>query len=92
MGYRAAGHVRAGICRINDPEKNVSPARTTRPGPPEPHPFMTLHTAVVLLTAVIIGLVVGGLSYLSGTPLAGAVLTGLLSAGGSVPVLHHLIR
>ncbi|MEU5764589.1 hypothetical protein ABZ782_01535 [Streptomyces asoensis] len=53
---------------------------------------MTLHTAVVLLTAVIIGLVVGGLSYLSGTPLAGAVLAGLLSTGGSVPVLHHLIR
>ncbi|MCX4816613.1 hypothetical protein OG601_39095 [Streptomyces sp. NBC_01239] len=53
---------------------------------------MTLHTAVVLLTAVVIGLVVGGLSYLSGTPVAGAVLAGLLSAGGSVPVLHHLIR
>ncbi|MFE2886989.1 hypothetical protein ACUXZZ_44185 [Streptomyces graminifolii] len=70
----------------------MSPARTTRPGPPEPHPFMTLHTAVVLLTAVVIGLVVGGLSYLSGTPLAGAVLAGLLSSGGSVPVLHHLIR
>lgn len=92
MGYQVGGDVRAGICRINDPEKNVSSARSTRPLPPEPGPFMTLHTAVVLLTAVIIGLVVGGLSYLSGTPLAGAVLAGLLSTGGSVPVLHHLIR
>ncbi|MDH6222802.1 hypothetical protein [Streptomyces pseudovenezuelae] len=71
---------------------NVSPARTTRSGLPEPGPFMTLHTAVVLLTAVVIGLVLGGLSYLSGTPLAGAVLAGLLGTGGSVPVLHHLIR
>ncbi|MGX9890513.1 hypothetical protein [Streptomyces sp. NPDC002276] len=70
----------------------MSRARTTRPDQSEPDPFMTLHTAVVLLTAVVIGLAVGGLSYLSGTPVAGAVLAGLLGSGSSVPVLHHLIR
>ncbi|WP_167355628.1 hypothetical protein [Streptomyces atriruber] len=52
---------------------------------------MTLHTAVVLLIAVAIGLLVGGLSVLSGVPAAGSVLAGLLSGGSSVPVLHALI-
>ncbi|MEU0646080.1 hypothetical protein [Streptomyces umbrinus] len=52
---------------------------------------MSLHTALVLLIAVVIGLIVGGLSFLSGTPAAGAVLAGLISTGGSVPVLRTLI-
>jgi hypothetical protein len=39
----------------------------------------------------VIGLVVAGLTFLSGTPAAGAVLAGLISAGGSVPVLRTLI-
>ncbi|WP_326790524.1 hypothetical protein [Streptomyces sp. NBC_00151] len=52
---------------------------------------MTLHTALILLTALVIGLVVGGLTFLGGTPAASAVLAGLLSAGGSVPVLRTLI-
>ncbi|MFD0009178.1 hypothetical protein ACFVJ4_43545 [Streptomyces sp. NPDC127178] len=43
------------------------------------------------MTAVVIGLVVGGLTFLSGSSAAGAALAGLLSAGGSVPVLHALI-
>ncbi|MGW0949243.1 hypothetical protein ACWD4O_42825 [Streptomyces sp. NPDC002623] len=47
---------------------------------------MTQHTAVILLTAVVTGLVVGGIAFLSGAPAAGAVLAGLLSAGGSMPV------
>jgi hypothetical protein len=52
---------------------------------------MTQHTAVILLAAVVIGLVVGSLTFLSDTPAAGAVLAGLVSAGGSVPVLRTLI-
>lgn len=60
--------------------------------PPEtPSPFLTLHTALVLLIAVVIGLVVGGLTWLSGSSVAGSVLMGLVSAGGSVPVLRSLI-
>ncbi|WP_345022068.1 hypothetical protein [Streptomyces shaanxiensis] len=68
---------------------------SSTPGPPPPQPpefshgpFITLHTAIVLLTAVVIGVIVGGLTFLSGTPAAGAVLAGLLTAGGSVPVLR----
>jgi hypothetical protein len=59
--------------------------------PDPPTPFMTLYTALVLLTAAVIGLVVGGLSYLSGTSVPAAALAGLVSGGGSVPVLHSLI-
>ncbi|MEV8554772.1 hypothetical protein AB0L04_33810 [Streptomyces glaucescens] len=52
---------------------------------------MTLYTAIILLTALDIGLIVGGLTYLGGTSPADAVLAGLLGAGGSVPVLRSLI-
>lgn len=54
--------------------------------------FLPLHTAVVLLTAVVIGLVIGGLAALAGAPLAAAVVAGMTSAGGSVPALRGLIR
>ncbi|MFC7841917.1 hypothetical protein [Streptomyces sp. NPDC057382] len=57
---------------------------------PEP-PFLSLRTTVVLLAALVIGLVAGGLTVLTGTPVAGAVLAGLTAAGSSVPVLHSLI-
>ncbi|MFH9554609.1 hypothetical protein ACIBAH_32875 [Streptomyces sp. NPDC051445] len=50
-----------------------------------------MHTTVVLLTALVIGLVVGGLSVLSGAPVATAVLMGLTAAGSAVPVLRSLI-
>ncbi|MGW6890388.1 hypothetical protein ACWGKK_36530 [Streptomyces chartreusis] len=53
---------------------------------------MTVHTAVVLLSAAFIGIVVGGLSFLSGGPAAAAVLAGLTAFGVSVPVLRSLIR
>lgn len=68
-----------------------APISPNPPEPPQPGPFITQHTAIILLTATVIGLVVGGLTFLSGTPAAGAVLAGLLSAGGSVPVLRTLI-
>ncbi|MFE2972634.1 hypothetical protein ACFXKC_55720 [Streptomyces sp. NPDC059340] len=51
-----------------------------------------MHAAIVLLTAVVIGLVVGGLTFLSGFSTSGAVLAGLGAAGLSVPVLRSLIR
>ncbi|MEJ8645595.1 hypothetical protein WKI68_39040 [Streptomyces sp. MS1.HAVA.3] len=57
-----------------------------------PEPFLTLHTAFVLVTAVLIGCVAGVLSHLGGTHPALAVLAGLAAAGGAVPVLRGLIR
>ncbi|MFJ8584885.1 hypothetical protein ACIRD2_09530 [Streptomyces sp. NPDC093595] len=64
----------------------------TRPDQPDPAPFLTVHTALVLLAAAFIGSVVGGLAFLSGGPVAGAVLAGLTGFGASVPVLRSLIR
>jgi hypothetical protein len=61
------------------------------PPPPEP-PFISMHTAVVLLTAIVIGLVVGGLTFLSEFSAPDAALAGLGAGGLSVPVLRSLIR
>lgn len=55
-------------------------------------PFLSLHTVVVLLTALDLGLVVGGLAALTGAAPAAAVLAGLTAAGASTPALRSLIR
>lgn len=70
-----------------------SPAPTPPdpPAPRQPRTFVTQHTALVLLAGIVIGLVVGWLTFLSGASVAGAVLAGVLSTGGSVPVLRTLI-
>jgi hypothetical protein len=39
----------------------------------------------------VLGLVVGGLTVLTGIPVAGAALAGLSAAGSTVPVLRSLI-
>jgi hypothetical protein len=64
----------------------------TPPSQPDTVPFLTVHTTLVLLSAAFIGSVVGGLAYLSGGPVAGAILAGLTGFGASVPVLRILIR
>ncbi|MEU6864131.1 hypothetical protein ABZ924_12775 [Streptomyces sp. NPDC046876] len=63
---------------------------TTSPNTEQP--FLSLHTAVVLIGALITGLVVGGLSRAGGVHPALAVLAGLTAGGGAVPVLRGLIR
>ncbi|MBL1120059.1 hypothetical protein JK364_48370 [Streptomyces sp. 110] len=55
-------------------------------------PFLSVHTTVVLLTALVIGLVIGGLTALTGAPVPAAVIAGLTSAGASAPVLRTLIQ
>ncbi|RSN90120.1 hypothetical protein DMH26_28605 [Streptomyces sp. WAC 05379] len=68
----------------------MNPNSPAGPGSTEP-PFLSLHTAVVLIAALIGGLIVGGLTMLAGAPLAGAVLAGLSAFGSSVPILRSLI-
>ncbi|MFG2825683.1 hypothetical protein ACGFX4_40420 [Kitasatospora sp. NPDC048365] len=69
-----------------------TPQSRPSPTPPSPTPpFLTARTAIVLLSAAVIGLVAGGLAFLDGTPAAGAVLIGLTAAGASVLGLHTLI-
>ncbi|MET9561824.1 hypothetical protein [Streptomyces tauricus] len=55
-------------------------------------PFVSLHTAVVLLAAVVIGLVIATLTVLSGAHPATAAITGLTAAGAGTGVLRNLIR
>lgn len=68
-----------------------TPTPPNAPEPAGPTPFLTQHTALVLLAAIVIGLVVGALAFLNGTPPPGAILAGLLSVGASIPVLRVLI-
>ncbi|WP_234334600.1 hypothetical protein [Streptomyces sp. NRRL B-1347] len=67
-----------------------SPAPTP-PNQPERDPFLSVHTALVLLTAAVVGLVMGGLVLVGGGTAAEAALTGLTAGGASVPVLRRLI-
>ncbi|WP_416977880.1 hypothetical protein [Streptomyces sp. T028] len=59
---------------------------------PAAEPFLTLHTTVVLLAALVIGLVIGGLTVLTGAPVAASVIAGLTSFGATIPVLRALVR
>ncbi|MBG0850306.1 hypothetical protein I2W78_00020 [Streptomyces spinoverrucosus] len=58
---------------------------------PSEAPLLSVHAAVVFLAAVIIGLIMGGLMFFHEKSVPVAVATGLVAAGGSVPVLHKLI-
>lgn len=70
-------------------QNTPAPAPTN---PPEPAAFLTMHSALVLLIACFIGMIVGILTFLNGVPVAGAVLAGFTGAGAGVPVLRSLIR
>ncbi|MFD5819362.1 hypothetical protein [Streptomyces sp. NPDC127038] len=60
--------------------------------PQNPQPFLSLHTAVVLLIAFVIGTVMGVLTLLTGAPTAAAIAAGITSAGATIPTLHTHIR
>jgi hypothetical protein len=71
--------------------QNSQSAASSSNDPPA-QPFLPLHTTVVLLTALIIGLVIGTLTVFTGVAAAGAIIAGLTSAGASVPILRTLIQ
>ena len=50
--------------------------------------LLSLRTALILLTAVVSGLVVGGLAFLAYGNAAAAVLAGLTAGGSSVSLLQ----
>ncbi|WP_327267130.1 hypothetical protein OG444_40065 (plasmid) [Streptomyces sp. NBC_01232] len=72
-------------------DQNSQPT-TGSPDEAAAQPFLSLHTTVVLLTALVIGLVMGGLTFLTGTSAAAALIVGLTGTGVSTPVLRSLIR
>jgi len=53
-----------------------------------PDPLRELQAALVLLIAAIVGLVGGGLSYLSTHDTPGAVLVGGAAAGGTIALFY----
>ncbi|MFJ5779869.1 hypothetical protein [Streptomyces sp. NPDC093094] len=57
-----------------------------------PQPFLSLHTAVVLLIAFVIGVIMGVLAALAGAPVPAAVAAGITSAGATVVPLRSLVR
>ncbi|MFD5491750.1 hypothetical protein ACFWH4_02115 [Streptomyces sp. NPDC127091] len=79
-----------------DPHSPVS-ARPEPPSPPntglpsEAPPLLSVHATVVFLAAGFIGVIMGGLMFLSEKSVPTAVGTGLGVFGASVPVLHKLI-
>ncbi|MDA5283696.1 hypothetical protein [Streptomyces sp. Isolate_45] len=62
------------------------------PPPADNGAFLPLRTAVVLLTALVLGLIVGGLTALTGTHPATAVIAGLTTAGAGTAALRTLIQ
>lgn len=58
---------------------------------PTKQPLLPLRTAVVLLCALIVSAVVGGLTYLGSRQLAGAILAGGTAFAGAVIWLDKII-
>jgi hypothetical protein len=56
-----------------------------------PGPLLSVRTATVLLLALVMGLLAGGLSYLVDPSTPAAVLRGGGAAGGALLVFHNLI-
>ncbi len=59
--------------------------------PSPPDPLLTVRAAVVLLLALVVGLLAGGLSYLMGHSLPSAVLSGGGAAGAGLMLFHSVI-
>jgi hypothetical protein len=67
------------------------PPDTPSAGLPPEALLLPVHAAVVFLTAVIIGLVMGAFMFLHHRSVPAAIAAGLVPAGASIPVLHKLI-
>ncbi|MEV6758220.1 hypothetical protein [Streptomyces sp. NPDC051214] len=59
--------------------------------PSQQSPLLTVHSALVLLTGVLLGVFVGVLTRLDGSSPIAAALAGAIAAGVTIPVLHKLI-
>lgn len=57
----------------------------------QPRPLLTVRTAFVLLTALVIGLIAGALAYAAHGSVPTAALIGGSSAGGGLALVHSLL-
>lgn len=53
-------------------------------------PF-SVRTVVLMLVAVVVGAIIGVLTYLGAQPIPTAIVAGLVSAGATFGGAHHLI-
>lgn len=58
---------------------------------PPPSPLLTVRAAVVLLTAIVVGLVAGALGYLAHHDVATGVLIGGGALGAALLLFHSLL-
>lgn len=68
------------------PQLSYAPDRSRRP-----EPLLTVRSAVVLLVAIVVGVLAGGLSYLADHSVPAAVLWGGGAAGSTIPLFHTII-
>jgi hypothetical protein len=59
--------------------------------PSPPGPLLTVRAAVILLLALVVGVLAGGLSYLTDHSVPHAVLWGGGAAGGALLLFHTVI-
>lgn len=59
---------------------------------PQAGGLLSLRAVVILLVAVVVGCLAGGLGYLAGQPVAAAVLLGGGAAGATLGLAHTLIQ
>ena len=58
---------------------------------PSPEPLLTVRAAVVVLLALVIGLIAGGLGFLAYRDAATAALVGGAAAGFGLQLFHGLL-
>lgn len=58
---------------------------------PEPGPLLSLRTTVILLLAIIVGILAGGLAYLDQKSLSAAVLVGGGAAGAALLLFNNIV-
>ncbi|OHV27825.1 MULTISPECIES: hypothetical protein [Pseudofrankia] len=59
--------------------------------PSQPGPLLTVRAALVMLLALVVGVLAGGLSYLADPSLPSAILVGGGAAGGGLLLFHAVI-
>lgn len=59
---------------------------------PRPQALLTLRSLVLIVVALILGVAVGALTFVTAEHLAPAVLAGLAAAGLSLKELHQLVE
>lgn len=62
-----------------------------RQSPPDYDPLINAHAALVFVSAALIGLVVGALTFLGTANASLSVIAGLSASGAGVGVLHKMI-